>query len=156
MRTAKIEINKKEYLLCFSARVMRACSERYESAENIGKALTEGTEVQKLDESFWLLSAMMDAGAKYAKVEGISTPPPLSYDALYDLCGMDDLLDMQTKIFETIADGSERRIETEDEEGKNAETNSTESDVGWCIWYGLKIGCPMRQPMLFPLANCAT
>ena len=85
-------------------------------------ALTEGTEVQKMDESFWLLSAMMDAGAKYAKVEGISTPPPLSYDALYDLCGMDDLLDMQTKIFETIADGSERRIETEDEEGKNAET----------------------------------
>lgn len=122
MRTAKIEINKKEYLLCFSARVMRACSERYESVENIGKALTEGTEAQKMDESFWLLSAMMDAGAKYAKVEGISTPPPLSYDALYDLCGMDDLLDMQTKIFKTIADGSERRIETEDEEGKNAET----------------------------------
>ena len=122
MRTAKIEINKKEYLLCFSARVMRDCSERYGDAENIGKALTEGTEVQKLDESFWLLSAMMDAGAKYAKVEGISTPPPLSYDALYDLCGMDDLLDMQTKIFKTIADGSERRIETEDEEGKNAET----------------------------------
>ena len=93
MRTAKIEINKKEYLLCFSARVMRDCSERYGNAENIGKALTEGTEAQKMDESFWLLSAMMD-----------------------------DLLDMQTKIFETIADGSERRIETEDEEGKNAET----------------------------------
>ena len=73
MRTAKIEINKKEYLLCFSARVMRDCSERYGNAENIGKALTEGTEVQKMDESFWLLSAMMDAGAKYAKVEGIST-----------------------------------------------------------------------------------
>lgn len=122
MRTAKIKINKKEYLLCFSARVMRDCSERYGNAENIGKALTEGTEAQKMDESFWLLSAMMDAGAKYAKVEDISTPPPLSYDALYDLCGMDDLLDMQTKIFETIADGSERRIETEDEEGKNVET----------------------------------
>ena len=79
MRTAKIEINKKEYLLCFSARVMRDCSERYGNAENIGKALTEGTEAQKMDESFWLLSAMMDAGAKYAKVEGISTPPPSGY-----------------------------------------------------------------------------
>ena len=44
MRTAKIKINKKEYLLCFSARVMRDCSERYGNAENIGKALTEGTE----------------------------------------------------------------------------------------------------------------
>ena len=95
MRTAKIEINKKEYLLCFSARVMRDCSERYGNAENIGKALTEGTEAQKMDESFWLLSAMMDAGAKYAKVEGVSTPPPLSYDTLYDLCGMDDLLDLK-------------------------------------------------------------
>ena len=156
MRTAKIEINKKEYLLCFSARVMRACSERYENAENIGKALTEGTEVQKMDESFWLLSAMMDAGAKYAKMEGISTPPPLSYDALYDLCGMDDLLDMQTKIFETIADGSERRIETEDEEGKNAETTRQNQMSGGAFGTDCKSGWPMRQHTPFPLANCVT
>lgn len=122
MRTAKIEINGKEHLLCFSARVMRACSERYGSVENIGKALMEGTEAQTMDESVWLLSAMMDAGARYAKMEGIETPPPLSYDDLYDLCGIDDLLEMKTKIFETVANGSERKIETEAEEGKNAET----------------------------------
>lgn len=117
-----MKLTKKEYLLCFSARVMRDCSERYGNAENIGKALTEGTERRKMDESFWLLSGHDGCRGEICQGEGISTPPPLSYDALYDLCGMDDLLDMQTKIFETIADGSERRIETEDEEGKNAET----------------------------------
>ena len=122
MRTGKITINKKDYLLCFSARAMRDCSERYGGVENIGKALMEGTEAQIMDESLWLLSAMMDAGARYAKVEGVEVPPPLEYDALYDLCGMDDLLEMKMSIFETISGGNERRIETEAETEKNAQT----------------------------------
>ena len=35
MRTAKISIDGREYLLCFSARVMRACTERYGGVESI-------------------------------------------------------------------------------------------------------------------------
>lgn len=122
MRTGKIEINGKEYLLCFSTRVVRACSERYGGVENIDKALMQGTEANMMDESFWLLATMMDAGARYAKLNGIETPPPLSYDDLYDLCGVDDLMGMKTKIFETVASGSEREIDTEPENEKNGET----------------------------------
>lgn len=122
MRTGKIEINGKEYLLCFSTRVVRACSERYGGVENIDKALMQGTEVNMMDESFWLLATMMDAGARYAKLNGIETPPPLSYDDLYDLCGVDDLMGMKTKIFETVASGSEREIDTEPENEKNMDT----------------------------------
>lgn len=122
MRTGKIEINGKEYLLCFSTRVMRDCSERYGGIENMNKALLEGTEAQMMDESIWLLAAMMDAGARYAKLNSIETPPPLSYDDLYDLCGVDDLMGMKTKIFETVASGSEREIDTEPENEKNGET----------------------------------
>ncbi len=130
MKTGKIEIGGKEYLLCFSTRVMRACSERYGGIGNIDKALLEGTEARMMDESFWLLAAMMDAGARYARLEGIETPPPLSYDDLYDLCGVDDLLGMKTKIFETVANGNEREIETEQEKGKNGETTQTDSVQG--------------------------
>lgn len=122
MRTGKIEINGKEYLLCFSTRVVRACSERYGGVENIDKALMQGTEANMMDESFWLLATMMDAGARYAKLNGIETPPPLSYDDIYDLCGVDDLMGMKTKIFETVASGSEREIDTELENEKNGET----------------------------------
>lgn len=122
MRTARIAINGTEYLLCFSARVMRACAERYGSVEHIGKALTEGTEAQMMDESFWLLSEMMEAGARYARMEDLNAPPPLSCDDLYDVCSIEDLTEMQTRIFETVANGNERRIETESEEGKNAQT----------------------------------
>lgn len=129
MRTAKIKINKKEYLLCFSTRVIRACSERYGKIENVNEALSSGTEVKMMDESFWLLATMMDAGARYAKLNDIETPAPLSADDLYDLCGMDDLLRMKAKIFETVENGNERKIETEMEEEKNAETTQRNSKL---------------------------
>jgi len=120
MRTGKIKINNKEYLLCFSARVIRECSKRYGSVDKIGDALTEGTEIEKLDESFWLLATMMDAGAKYAKLENIENPEPLSYDDLYDVSDLLDLSMAKDHIFKTIAEGNKRNVEVE-QERKNAE-----------------------------------
>lgn len=121
MRTGKIEINKKDYLLCFSARVIRACSQRYGSVDKIGDALTEGTEIEIMDECFWLLSTMMDAGARYAKLEGIENPTPLSFEDLYDLSDLLDLAMAKERIFETVAEGNKREVEVEPEQ-KNAET----------------------------------
>lgn len=120
MRTAKIEVNGKEYLLCFSTRVMRDCAGRYGGLEKIGDAISGGDMVKTLDECFWLMAQMMAAGAKYARLEGLENPEPLSYDDLYDCCGMDDLLGMKAKIMETISEGTRREIEVEPEKGKNA------------------------------------
>lgn len=120
MRTGKIEINKKEYLLCFSARVIRACSQRYGSVDKIVDALTKGTEIEQLDECFWILSTMMDAGARYAKLEGIENPEPLSFDDLYDLSDLLDLSAAKKRIFETAAEGSKQSVEVEPDR-KNAE-----------------------------------
>ena len=39
MKTTSIEINGKRYLLCFSLRVIRSCTERYKSIEEIGSAI---------------------------------------------------------------------------------------------------------------------
>ena len=121
MRTGKITLNNKEYLLCFSARVVRDCSERYGSVEKIPDALTNGTEVEVLDECFWLLERMMNAGARYAKMEGLENPMPLSAEDLYDACDFIDISNMKASIFETVSNGNERKVETETEEGKNTE-----------------------------------
>ncbi|MDD3394174.1 MAG: hypothetical protein PHG19_05990 [Anaerotignum sp.] len=119
MRTGRIEINKKEYLLCFSARVIRACSQRYGSVDKIGEALTKGEEVEVMDECFWLLSTMMAAGARYAKLEEIPNPEPLSYDDLYDVSDLLDLSTAKERIFETVAEGNKREVEVEPDR-KNA------------------------------------
>lgn len=119
MRTGKIDVNGKEYLLCFSARVIRDCSQRYGSVEKIGNALTEGTEVEIMDECFWLLATMMYAGARYAELEGIENPKPLSFDDLYDLSDLLDLAEAKERVFETVANGNKRNVEIEPER-KNA------------------------------------
>lgn len=126
MRTGKIEINGKEYLLCFSARVVRSCAKRYGRIENIDNALNSGTEADQMDECFWLLAEMMDAGNRYAKEEGIENPKPLDFDTLYDVCGMDDIFNMKEHIFQTVSSGNEREVEIEPEKGKNAETTQQE------------------------------
>lgn len=120
MRTGKININNKEYLLCFSARVIRECSKRYGSVDKIGDALTKGTEIEKMDESFWLLATMMEAGARYAALEGLENPKPLTYDELYDASDLLDLSAANEHIFETLAEGNKRNVEVEPER-KNAE-----------------------------------
>lgn len=125
MRTAKIKINKKEYLLCFSTRVMRECAKRYGGIEKIGEALSGGDTAEMMDECFWMLAQMMAAGAKYAAVEGIPNPEPPSCEDLYDLCGVDELLDMKSHIMRTISEGSHREVEIEPEKGKNAEATRT-------------------------------
>lgn len=125
MRTAKIKINRKEYLLCFSTRVMRDCTERYGGIEKIGEALSGDDTVKMLDECFWILAQMMAAGAKYAAVEGIPNPEPLDIDALYDMCSVDDMLDMKAHIMKTISEGSRREIEVETEKEKNLKTTRT-------------------------------
>lgn len=126
MRTGRIEVNGKEYLLCFSARVVRSCAKRYGSIENIDAALNAGTEVEQMDECFWLLAEMMEAGNRYAQEEGICNPEPLDFDTLYDVCGMDDILNMKESIFKTVSSGNEREVETEPEKGKNVETTLQE------------------------------
>ena len=127
MRTGTIEIDKKRYLLCFSARVIRDCTERYGKLERIDEAMNDDDEAKMMDECFWLLSQMMQAGSRYASLQGIDNPKPLQVDDLYDLCGVDDLLHLKVRIFETIESGTRREIEVETEPEKNGE--ATQPDL---------------------------
>ena len=79
MKTTSIEINGKRYLLCFSLRVIRSCTERYKSIEEIGSATDSEDKLQNVYESVWIIAEMMKAGARYAKLNGLDAPEALSF-----------------------------------------------------------------------------
>lgn len=120
MRTASIEIGGKAHLLCFSARVVRAVTERYGGVERIDTALSADDPLKALDEAVWLLSTMMDGGARYAKINGLETAPPLTADELLDVMDLSDFGQLRTKITEAVVSG--RKTHVEADPGKNAET----------------------------------
>ena len=98
--------------MCFSARVVRACSERYGGIEHLVEKMS-GDAVQSLDEAIWLLSQMMDAGVRYAKMNGDESAEAPTADDLYDLFGMDDFAGLKDKIAETITNGNKTTVEAE-------------------------------------------
>lgn len=120
MRTASIEIGGKAHLLCFSARVVRAVTERYGNMEHIDAALSADDPLKALDEAVWLLATMMDGGARYARLNEIPNAPALTADELLDVLDIGDFAKMRAKIAETITNGKETHVEADP--GKNAET----------------------------------
>lgn len=113
MRTARITIDGAEHLLCFSARVVRACTERYGEMGGMDEALTSGSPVQAMDEAVWMIATMMDAGDRYAKLNGLDNPPPLTAEELLDVCDLGDFTQLTSKITETITNGKTPTVEAE-------------------------------------------
>lgn len=124
MRTARIEIEGREHLLCFSARVVRAVTERYGGVEAIDGALSGSEPVRALDEAVWLLATMMDGGARYAKLNEIDNPPALTADELLDVLDLSDFSRLKNKIAETITNG--KSVNVEAEPPKNAKTTQAD------------------------------
>ena len=118
MRTARIEIEGREHLLCFSARVVRAVTERYGGVEEIDGALDVSEPVRALDEAVWLLAAMMDGGARYARLNELDNPPALTADELLDVLDISDFARLKDKIAETSTNG--KRVNVAAEPPKNA------------------------------------
>lgn len=119
MKTTSIEINGKRYLLCFSLRVIRSCTERYKSIEEIGSAIDSEDKLQNVYESVWIIAEMMKAGERYAKLNGLDAPEALSEDVLLDVFDVRDTALLVEKIQETILAGKAAEVEAEPE--KNAE-----------------------------------
>lgn len=71
MRTGKITVNGLDYITCLSTRVLVALEERGGDAD---KELSRILKSAKLSDLFWLLAQMIDAGNRYAKIEGWTTP----------------------------------------------------------------------------------
>ena len=125
MRTTSVKLGGKEYLLCFSVRVSKACSERYGSVANIADALGAKDEATVLDETVWLFSMMANAGHRYAKFNGFDPlPPSLTEEEILDNFDMPDFAMLVAKVKEAISAGSATGVETQSE--GNAEATRAE------------------------------
>lgn len=119
MRTVSIELSGTKRTLCFSMRVMRACTERYGTFSGLYKAISSEDEKLALDEALWVLAQMMQAGDRYAKENGLDNPPPLTVDELLDSTDFSDYVQLRGAITQTITEGSRAHVEVEP--GKNGE-----------------------------------
>lgn len=113
MRIGSIRIDGKQHILCFSVRVVRHCAERYGSVNGLYAALSNENELEALDEALWILSEMMQAGDKYAKLHGLQNEPCMTPDGLEDACDLSDFLQMKSAIVLTITNGKKTDVEAE-------------------------------------------
>lgn len=120
MRTSKITVAGKEYTTCLSTRVLVALEERGGDAD---KELARIMQGKKLADLFWLLAQMIDAGDRYAELEGLDNPGTLSLDELMDRMGPDDYEAMTGALADTVKAGSTPTVESKPAKGKgkNAE-----------------------------------
>lgn len=117
MKMTTISICGNEYPLRFSLRVVKACEERYGSMEKMFSVMqmqnTDG-QTAVVDEFLWLLRAMLDSGAKFAKYCGEPFDNPPDEDVLLDAL---DLQTLRGKMFAVMTGDNARTVEAEP--GKN-------------------------------------
>lgn len=159
MRTASIEIGGKAHLLCFSARVVRAVTERYGGMERIDEALSgkDGTDaepsaVKALDEAVWLLAAMMDGGERYAKLNGLPNPHALTADELLDVMDIGDFARLREKLRRPSP--MAKRPTWRRNRQKRGNHFGGPVTPEWFLWYGMRAGLSYREALDVPLASC--
>ena len=131
MRTAKMTINSREHLLCFSGRVLRSVTEKFGGVTEMYEAFNSGDQAARLDAAIWALAQMVDAGDRYAQLNGLPNPGRYTPEDLYDLIDINDFTGLYGKIRETITSGSRRTVDARPEPGgggKNADATLGKSD----------------------------
>lgn len=113
MRTSKLVINGKEYLLCMSNRVLVDLEQKGVSLEAF---LTDNNKT--ITNICWLLRRMSEAGRAYAAMAGLGDYKAIDENELLDASGSDDY-DAYMEAIIQAANG-DRHVEAEPP--KNAET----------------------------------
>ena len=116
MRTGKIKIGGEEYLGCFSTRVL-ANVEDY-TGMSFETGLNDILKKKSIKDIVWLITQLIDAGDRYANMEGIDNPGALTEDDIYDMVGIDDYEDMFGAVGDIVKAGTKPEIELKP--GKNA------------------------------------
>ena len=117
MRTGTVNIHGKEYMICFSTRVIVQIEEKYgDYTKGLESILSGG----KASDVFWLLAEMIEAGSRYARMEGMADAGTLTLDELLDTMGLDDFQSAFAAVTQTTKDGLTPHVEVEP--AKNAKT----------------------------------
>ena len=114
MRTGRVSIKGREYITCFSTRVLIECEERAGSVEAEMEKIQGGS----ITECIWLLHRLIAAGCKYAELEGMEAPEAIGYDELLDGVGIDEYSGLFVAVAGAVSGGAERNVTVE---SKNAQ-----------------------------------
>lgn len=117
MRTTHINVNGKEYMLCISTRVLLHIEEKYGDSDGGLKQIMSS---RKLSDVVWLLSEMIDAGDRYAKMESVENPGTIPFDELLDRIGPDDYELMFKSIAEATKTGTTPTVEIQPQKNAKA------------------------------------
>lgn len=107
MRTTTIELKGKEYILCLSLKGIANLSARYGDLEKASKAMAK----PDICDAIIILAEMMSCGDRYAKLNGMENPEPLSQEELEYGLDLADFVPMMAKIGETVRLSMEREVE---------------------------------------------
>nr|DAG27452.1 MAG TPA: tail assembly chaperone protein [Caudoviricetes sp.] len=107
MRTTTIELKGKEYILCLSLKGIANLSARYGGLEKASKAMAK----PDICDAIIILAEMMSCGDRYAKLNGMENPEPLSQEELEYGLDMADFAPMMAKVGETAQLSMEREVE---------------------------------------------
>ena len=112
MRYSKLHICGDDYMLVMSTRVI---AHYQDQGKDISSILDEGGISGIMD----LLCRMIEAGDRYARMEGIDNPGVLTIDQILDATGPEDYAGIIAAVTEAVT--GERKVEAEPDP-KNAES----------------------------------
>lgn len=124
MKTVRVEIDEREYILCCPISVMKELNEHFGGMEKIDEALSQNDLSAVIDESMWILSTLMKAGERYAEKNSLDHNKALSVEQLQDLCDISTLFDIRESIFDVLSASAKQEIELEP--AKNQDTTPGE------------------------------
>lgn len=112
MRTETITLNNKEYTLSFSLNVIQEIIKKYGDTD-IQKVFKNSDANTALDETLWVLNTLMVSGNKYCEINGLKTEEIPDIETLKYVIGIDDIKEIQEKIYSCMNNDSIRNIELE-------------------------------------------
>lgn len=121
MKVVKANIFGEERILANTLRVSMKIAERFGSEEAMRNSMASGSPAESIGIVVDWLAMLMEAGDRYADLNGIYNPTPLSADELLDNCGVNDLIDAQKYIQMAMEAGMQQDVVAEGGR-KNAET----------------------------------
>lgn len=120
MKTVRVEIDEREYILCCPISVMKELNEHFGGIEKIDELFNYGDLSTIVDESMWILSTFMRAGERYAEKNGIECSEALTVEQLQDVCDIETLFDLRESLFEIMSASTKQEIELEPQKENGA------------------------------------
>lgn len=115
MKLIEVPIGNQIYYARFSTRILVALEERNQENGGPGDSQAELSAIMasgKMSALFWLLTQMLEAGRRAAELEGMTPPPPITYEALLDKTGLEDYDQMFSLVSQAIYTDTKSTVET--------------------------------------------